>query len=93
MAHKDIFQVDDRFEITVEGDTCSVSGQFDVSFPMASARFVWAEASMPTALGWGALRIEVGDEPCTTLALAMSSEQAHRLRLFLERTDRGASLH
>lgn len=93
METKDSFQVDDRFEITLEGDTCSVSGQFDVSFPIASARFVWAEAQTLTAVGWGALRIEVGDEPRTTLALCMSRDQARRLQLFLERADGSASIH
>ena len=93
MMTKDSFQVDDRFEISVDGDICSVTGPLDVSFPIASARFVWAEAEPPTALGWGALRIEVGEEPRTTLALGMSFDQARRLQLFLEQAGDRASFH
>lgn len=93
MAIKDSFRVDERYEISIEGDTCSVSGPFDVSFPIASARFVWAEAETLCAVGWGALTIEVGDEPRTTLALCMSSDQAQRLQLFLERASDRPSLH
>lgn len=93
MDNKDNFRVDDRFEISIDGDLCSVSGPFEVSFPIASARFVWTEADTLTVFGWGALRIEVGEEPCTTLALRMSRDQARQLQLFLERSSQGAPLH
>lgn len=93
MTNKDSFRVDEHIEISVEGDTCSITGALEASFPIASARFVWAEVQPLTLVGWGALRIEVGDEPCTTLALGMSRDQARRLQLFLEQVGEDASLH
>lgn len=93
MDSNDNFRVDDRVEISIEGGLCSVNGSFEASFPIASARFVWTEADTPTVHGWGALRIEVGEEPCTTLALRMSRDRARQLQLFLERAGEGVPLH
>lgn len=93
MDSKDNFRVDERVEISVDDGVCSVIGPFEVSFPIASARFVWVEADTLALFGWGALRIEVGEEPRTTLALRMSGDQARQLQLFLERSSQGVPLH